>query len=137
MRARDLRLALPGRAICGDEEPAVGALEAAVAFGLAGDQFCRERLLTVRTDDFVRHVLCGQLRHTVHRTWVASLWEESAVALERRALGRRRLATRSAEMDEPEEALFVGQADGITSRLGAKHERRSPVSREAARMSRQ
>jgi hypothetical protein len=46
-------LAAAGGAICGHEELAVRALEAAVALCLAGDQFGRERLLAVWAHDLV------------------------------------------------------------------------------------
>ena len=50
-------------AVCRYEEAAVRTLEAAMAFGLAGDQFGRERLLAMGADDLVRRFLGGDLGH--------------------------------------------------------------------------
>src|SRR5436305_11938757 len=51
--------------VCRDEELAVGALEAAVPFGLSGHEFGPERFLAVRALDLVRGVWCGKVRHVV------------------------------------------------------------------------
>ena len=58
-------------AVRGDEEPAVGAFEAPVAFGLTGHQLGREGLLAVRAHDLVRRLLGWDLGH------VATLPERS------------------------------------------------------------
>jgi hypothetical protein len=58
----------PPCAVSGNEKLAVRALEAAVALGLSGDQFRRERLLAVRADDLLLAVCSGDIGHwsTVH-----------------------------------------------------------------------
>src|SRR5512132_1411482 len=50
-------------AACRHEEPAVGALEAPVAFGLAGHQLGLEGLLAVRAHDLAHRFLGGDLGH--------------------------------------------------------------------------
>jgi len=51
------------RAISRDEQFAMGAFEAPVPLGLARDQLGRERLLAMRTDDFLSACLGGNFGH--------------------------------------------------------------------------
>ena len=115
-RRRDTLPALPatvgGRlvlasAVSRDEEPAVRALEASVALGLAGDQLRREGLLAVRADDLLRACLIRHLGHPPKVPGSLGLREEGAVRVERCAFRYRRLASGGPEMDQPDEALAV------------------------------
>jgi hypothetical protein len=83
----------------------VRALEAPVTLGLTGQQFSRERLLAVRADDLGHRLLGGDLGHVAK---LPVLGQVEAVVLEWRSLRRRRVATRSPEVDQAEEPLAVG-----------------------------
>ena len=111
-RSRALALS----AVCWHEEPAVRALEAPVALGLAGHQFGRERLLAMGTDDLVDRLLGGHLGHLAK---LPVLGEVEAVVLERCPLRWRRIAASGPEVDQAEEPFAVRQADRIAPRLRA------------------
>src|SRR5947208_14088718 len=102
----------------------MGALEAPVTLGLAGQQFGGERLLAMRAHDLVRRFLGGDLGHVAT---LPVLRKEEAVVLERRALRWRRVAARCPEMDQAEEALAFRQADYIAPGRPSEHTRRPPV----------
>src|SRR5439155_22014569 len=105
----------------------MGALEAPVTLGLAGQQFGGERLLAVGAHDLVRRFLGRDLGHVAT---LPVLRKEEAVVLERRALRRLRIAARWPEMDQAGEPLALPQPDRIAPGLRAEHMRRPPVARE-------
>ena len=83
----------------------MGALEAPMTLGLTGHQLSREGLLAVGAHDLVRRLLGGDLGHL---STLPVLGQVEAVVLEWRPLRRRRVATRSPEVDQAEEPLAVG-----------------------------
>ncbi len=109
------------------EELAMRALEPAVTLGLAGDQFGRERLLAMRAPDLVQRILSGNVGHRAKVHAGRPLGQKETVRLERSPLGRRRLAPRSSEMDEPEEAFAVREPDRFAARLRSEGSRGTPV----------
>src|SRR6266498_2000563 len=94
-----------------NEELAVRALEAAMAFRVPGDQLGRERLLAMRADDLLRGLVCGKIGHSSTVPLRNRLREEEPVVLETRALRRRRIGSGLPEMHQAEEPLAVGKCD--------------------------
>jgi hypothetical protein len=100
-------------AISRDEQLAMRTFEAAVALRLAGNELSGEALLAVRADDFLRALLGGDLGHSSTVPPCHPSRQEEAVALQRRALGRRRLGTRVPQVNQTEKAFAVRQTHGV------------------------
>ena len=108
-----------------------------MTFRRAGDQLGRERLLAVRTHHLVRGAMCGEIRHGPTVPASPGSGENEAVGIERRPLRFRRLAPRLTEVNQPEEAFPIRQADRFASGFGPQNPRRPPIPGEAARVCRE